>query len=566
MLRAPVHFAAMRLPPVAVRALVLAGAAVLSACATAPPPGLVVTPADDPLARRVGKIAGKAGGARFGVAALHVESGRSLSWNADDEFEGASVVKIALLLEAAARQDEGTIDWNDRWLLTRKAVADGSGWLDEFEPGLYPSNRDLVRLMIAISDNTAANSFIDRFGQDAVNERMRGLGLGGIRLLGRIPDRPDTGESPEWRNLVLSRMTPAATALYYRKIVDETLIDPYISRRVRDVLRAQHYLDRVPRLLADRPGHSWAGKTGTMRAVRNDSGILTTPKGHFVLVVFVDRIPPGKESAARGAMGEVAAAIVDDWSASLPDLPPAPETPLPPRYLPATSGVAYAPTEADATSPDVFRVLNGTDRRFWDLWRRAGGEPSDACLSPVPNSWWELEKPMRLEPVSALVLHHTSMETDQECVDLFRKPESVVSSHFLVGRDGRLWQFVSLDHRAFHAGRSNLHGRQALNRTSIGVEITGDGNRWAYTRAQVETLVRLVGVLTALFDIQIPWIAGHEHVAPERKPDPGRLFPWNEVVRRGLTVAEGLRDGAGAPFEAPPPAPGAPGLRPDPRP
>jgi len=82
----------------------------------------------------------------------------------------------------------------------------------------------------------------------------------------------------------------------------------------------------------------------------------------------------------------------------------------------------------------------------------------------------------------------------------------------------------------------------ALNRTSVGVEITGDGNRYAFTPAQVETVVRLVGVLTAMFGIDAPWIAGHEHVAPDRKNDPGALFPWNEVVRRGLALAQKLND------------------------
>jgi N-acetyl-anhydromuramyl-L-alanine amidase AmpD len=125
----------------------------------------------------------------------------------------------------------------------------------------------------------------------------------------------------------------------------------------------------------------------------------------------------------------------------------------------------------------------------------------------------------------------------------------MVSSHFLVGSEGRLWQFVSLEHRAWHAGVSLLHGRRALNRTSIGVEITGNGNHHPFTRAQVETTVRLVGVLTALFDLKAPWISGHENIAPDRKDDPGTLFPWNEVMRRGLELAERLAT------PAPPPAP-----------
>ena len=84
----------------------------------------------------------------------------------------------------------------------------------------------------------------------------------------------------------------------------------------------------------------------------------------------------------------------------------------------------------------------------------------------------------------------------------------------------------------------------ALNRTSVGVEITGDGNRYPFTPAQMETVVRLVGVLTAMFELESPWIAGHQHIAPDRKNDPGALFPWNEVLRRGLAVAHKLNVGS----------------------
>ena len=125
----------------------------------------------------------------MGIVALHVESGRLLELNADDEFEAASLIKIAVLTEAVALEREGRFDLTDRWKLTARNVAAGSGMLDEFDPGLTPTNRDLLQLMIAVSDNTAAERFIDLFGAEAVNARMAALGLPGIRLVGRIPSR-----------------------------------------------------------------------------------------------------------------------------------------------------------------------------------------------------------------------------------------------------------------------------------------------------------------------------------------------------------------------------------------
>ncbi len=233
-----------------------------------------MTPQDAPLARRVAKLAAGSG-AHVGFVALHVESGRRLELNADESFEAASVIKIALLAEAAARDAEGTLDLTDRWKLTAKNVAAGSGMLDEFDPGLTPTNRDLLSLMVAISDNTAANRFIDLFGKDAVNARMAKLGLPGIRLVGRIPDRGS--EPAKWGPLGV--MTPRDAAEYYRRLATRTLIDPASDRVVAKLLAVQHTRDRLPRLLLEDGASSWAGKTGSYGGVRNDSGHPHDEKG-----------------------------------------------------------------------------------------------------------------------------------------------------------------------------------------------------------------------------------------------------------------------------------------------
>lgn len=299
----------------------------LSSCTTIPA-SLHVTPADAPLARRVAKLAA-ASEAHMGFVALHVESGRSLTLNADEPFEAASVIKIALLAEAAARASEGALDLTGRWTLAAASVAAGSGMLDEFDPGLQPTNRDLLSLMVAISDNTAANRFIDLFGRDAVNARMAKLGLPGIRLLGRIPDRGK--EPPKWEPLGV--LTPRDTAEFYRRVATGALLGPEPDGLIARLLAVQHARDRLPRLLLDGEGASWAGKSGSYGSVRNDSGILTTRKGRFVLVALADRIPDRKGATARStrAMGDIAAAVVADWSASLPDLAPAPEPRAPLR-------------------------------------------------------------------------------------------------------------------------------------------------------------------------------------------------------------------------------------------
>jgi AmpD protein len=99
-----------------------------------------------------------------------------------------------------------------------------------------------------------------------------------------------------------------------------------------------------------------------------------------------------------------------------------------------------------------------------------------------------------------------------------------VSSHFYIRRDGSLWQFVSCDDRAWHAGKSDYRGRSNCNDDSIGIELEGlEGE--LFEPAQYECLARLCQDLARQYPIA--HIAGHEHIAPGRKQDPGPGFNWS---------------------------------------
>ena len=110
-----------------------------------------------------------------------------------------------------------------------------------------------------------------------------------------------------------------------------------------------------------------------------------------------------------------------------------------------------------------------------------------------------------------------------------------VSAHFLVRRDGELVQFVSCLRRAWHAGQSQWQGRANCNDYSIGVELEGlEGGR--FEPAQYRTLLALVRSLARRYPLR--GVAGHEHVAPGRKADPGAGFDWNIVIEgAGLPIA-----------------------------
>lgn len=98
-----------------------------------------------------------------------------------------------------------------------------------------------------------------------------------------------------------------------------------------------------------------------------------------------------------------------------------------------------------------------------------------------------------------------------------------VSSHFYIRRDGSLWQFVSCNDRAWHAGQSQYRGRTNCNDDSIGIELEGlEGD--LFEDAQYRCLADLCQDLSRNYPIA--HVAGHEHIAPGRKQDPGPGFDW----------------------------------------
>jgi AmpD protein len=111
-----------------------------------------------------------------------------------------------------------------------------------------------------------------------------------------------------------------------------------------------------------------------------------------------------------------------------------------------------------------------------------------------------------------------------------------VSAHFLIRRGGALVQFVSVHDRAWHAGRSRHRGRPGCNDYAVGIELEGDGRR-RFTRAQYRCLSRLIQALARRLPLRD--IAGHSHIAPRRKRDPGPLFNWRALFES--TQARGLR-------------------------
>jgi N-acetyl-anhydromuramyl-L-alanine amidase AmpD len=148
-------------------------------------------------------------------------------------------------------------------------------------------------------------------------------------------------------------------------------------------------------------------------------------------------------------------------------------------------------------------------------------------------------KPQNIKPIIAIVIHHTGTFSEQSTIGWFTEstqdgsnPNS--SAHFLIGKDGSIWQFVGEGERAWHAGVSKMTiggvEYSSWNRFSIGIELTGDGNVKPYTADQYKSLTDLLLLEVVLFNVKREFLVGHSHIAPGRKTDPGKYFDWDRVL------------------------------------
>jgi len=154
--------------------------------------------------------------------------------------------------------------------------------------------------------------------------------------------------------------------------------------------------------------------------------------------------------------------------------------------------------------------------------------------SPSPNF------DERTLPISLLILHYTGMVTGEAALERMCEPDAEVSAHYMVEEDGRIFQLVEEDKRAWHAGVSEWQGETNINSNSMGIEIVNgghdhpneDGSLPDFPDVQINAVIALSkdimkrhGELTVL---------GHSDIAPARKIDPGENFPWQGLAAAGL--------------------------------
>jgi N-acetylmuramoyl-L-alanine amidase len=165
--------------------------------------------------------------------------------------------------------------------------------------------------------------------------------------------------------------------------------------------------------------------------------------------------------------------------------------------------------------------------------------PEKIIWQPSPN----FDKREADVPTDMLVLHYTGMETGKAALERLTEATSRVSAHYLVEEDGRIFQMVEEECRAWHAGVASWRGHTDINARSIGIEIVNPGHEFGYRafpEPQMESVSVLASKIIKRHNIRGYNVVGHSDVAPDRKQDPGELFDWTRLAANGIGVLASL--------------------------
>jgi N-acetylmuramoyl-L-alanine amidase len=167
--------------------------------------------------------------------------------------------------------------------------------------------------------------------------------------------------------------------------------------------------------------------------------------------------------------------------------------------------------------------------------------------TPSPNFDERTNPDGSAQSVDILMMHYTGMQTGGAALERMCDSEAKVSAHYMVEEDGRIFQLVDEEKRAWHAGVASWRGNTNINARSIGIEIVNLGHEWGYhefSEAQIKAVISLSKEILNRHDIPARNVIGHSDVAPMRKQDPGELFPWQRLAAEGIGLCPaGVQDG-----------------------
>lgn len=131
-----------------------------------------------------------------------------------------------------------------------------------------------------------------------------------------------------------------------------------------------------------------------------------------------------------------------------------------------------------------------------------------------------------------VIIHHTAQKSCEQTLKTFTMPRTQVSSHYVICKDGTVYQMLNDYLRAWHAGASRWGTNTDINSASIGIELDNNGFE-PFPEAQISSLLQVLARLKSSYTIPADHFIGHSDIAPGRKVDPNKTFPWQQLAQQG---------------------------------
>lgn len=152
--------------------------------------------------------------------------------------------------------------------------------------------------------------------------------------------------------------------------------------------------------------------------------------------------------------------------------------------------------------------------------------------SVPPTPYWVGTTNFNMRKPSYVIIHHTAQHSTEQTLKTFTLPRTAVSAHYVIGKNGQVYQMLNDYLRAWHAGNSRWGNQLDMNSASIGIELDNDGYR-SFDSLQINSLLVVLSRLKKDYGIPTPNFIGHGDIAPTRKNDPNWRFPWKLLAEKG---------------------------------
>lgn len=239
------------------------------------------------------------------VAFRDLTTDESFSIRGAQSVPSASTIKLVIMAELLARVQAGSMRLDDTVTITEQMHTGGDGILKELQPGHAFTLKEILTLMIIVSDNEATNILINLLGMESINARAKAMALSCAHLGRRMMDSEAKKQGRD--NFICAEdMEHILTQIYRRQLIGEAE-----SGLMLDILLRQQQSGRLQLYLPEEV--AVAHKCGDLDFLENDGGIIFAPERPYVLVVLTSQMPSNKEG--REVIGHISKLVYDYMTA-----------------------------------------------------------------------------------------------------------------------------------------------------------------------------------------------------------------------------------------------------------